>query len=551
MKLNRQFIFGQTPSINLPRSRFDLSHSIKTAFNQGELIPVLVQECYPGDTFKVSSVPVVRTSTPYLRPVMDNNFIDLYYFFVPNRLVYHDFQAFMGENTQGPWYNQTVKDPPFVSLPGASSGVVVGSLADYLGIPLGLKQDQTKIGTKVSKIPFRAYALIWNEWFRNENIQDPVQIEKTGGTNGIINGNAWSPSNYTGMPAPVCKIKDYFTSCLPAPQKGPNIDIPLSQSLFGVYATSAHKYNQESNYLTWQYSSTAAHTPLNAATTIGTTSSGQTIGSASSLTPGYNYLAPDNLEVDLSNLPGTINDLRFAFALQRMLEKDARFGTRYTEYLQGHFGVISPDSRLQRPEFLGGKRISLNIAQVAQTSQGTEDSPLANMAGYSLTAGQAGFSKGIVEHGFIIGVACIRQVHTYQQGLERFWLRNVRTDYYDPCFANIGEQPVYAYELDATTAQSKQIFGYNEAFADLRFKPNRITGYMRSASNSGLDLWHFGDVYANTPVLGDDFIKENKDSLDRTLSSDMLPNFIVDIKHNISAVRVMPTYAIPGLVDHH
>lgn len=543
---SRTYEIGSKPILKISRSKFDLSHHVKSMFNAGSLIPFYVQEIYPGDTFKIRSTNVCRTTSPFIRPVMDNMFLDMFYFFVPNRLVYDKWQNVMGQNDSGYW---APTELPFV--PMVQGEVVKNSIGDYLGLPPG-EYDKA-----VSCMPFRGYALIWNEWFRDENTQAPVLIN-TGDLNAsdVLNGNAWGVNNGVyGMPAPVNKLHDYFTSCLPAPQKGSPVEIPL-----GMFAPVYPEDDSNVAYPSYPRDplrmvsgndgSSAGNYDLR------TSPSGNLYGVSTSNEVGLGNIVPSNLVADLRNATAfNVNDLRFAFQLQKMLERDARSGTRYTELLQSHFGVFSSDSRLQRPEFLGGKRMPLSIQQVNQTSQSSSESPLAQVGAYSLSNGVCGCNKSFVEHGFIIGVMCVRQFHTYQQGVERFWYREKRTDFYDPVFANIGEQPVYTREIfrDNTEANTTSIFGYQEAFADLRYRPSRITGSLRSSSNEGFDIWTFADYYSSPPVLSDAFIRETPIFIDRCLSvpSTTAPQFIIDIYNKVDAIRPLPTYSIPGLIDHH
>lgn len=555
----RQFSFSRVPTIRKKRSKFDLSHTIKTSGNLGTLYPFYVQEVYPGDTFKVKSNIVARVSSSFLKPVMDNSFIDTYYFFVPNRLTFNQWQEVMGENNESAWARQTEVSVPVTTSQGTVSS---GSIADYMGLPVG------SIPSGINILPFRAFALIYNEWFRDENNIDPIHISKGSITSSeVFNNNDWSPANYMGKPPKVAKLHDYFTSCLPGTQKGS----PISVSVLGdvpVATKSSNGVSQAGPSL--QFVSSVDDTSLPVITSSGVLVPGlmqegtgsdrsyfSTVASASTgFSPNNISLVPSNLWALTSELGSTtVNDLRYAFQLQKLLERDARGGTRYVELLQSHFGVTSPDSRLQRTEFLGGRRVPVNVQQVAQTSQPSDSSPLGAVGAYSLSNGQSRMTKGFVEHGFIIGVMCVRQFHTYQQGIERFWQRNDRLDYYDPVFANIGEQPVWQSELYALdkTDLKDTVFGYNEAWADLRYRPSRITGQMRSGATNSLDVWHFGDDYQNAPTLSESFINETPVYFDRTLSvpSTSLDNFIFDIYINATAYRPLPTYSVPSLIDHN
>ena len=548
-----------TPSIHRPRSKFDLSHSIKTTMNVGDLVPFYVQEVYPGDTFKVDSTFVARATTPFIKPAMDNLFMDKYYFFVPARLVWDKWQVLMGENTEGYWANTEDVSVPQCVL---DDNVAPQTIANYMGIPSFNYGDSAEGEVRVSDLPFRSFALIWNDWFRDQNTQEPVFIDTSSATyvyaDGV--GNGWSAESYHDTCPKINKVHDYFTSCLPSPQKGEAVELPLTGDAPVITKNQNIVQRSDATNITWAslggnanalpqswYNLAIKHTGGNGfnETSINTT--------AITAPTDYN-IYPSNLWADLSNVTSaTVNDLRFAFQLQKMLENDARGGTRYTEILQSHFGVVSPDARLQRPEYLGGSRSPLSIQQVTQ-STGSDDqgAPLGQVGAFSLSSGNCKFTKGFVEHGFVIGVCAIRYFHTYQQGIERFWMRKNRTDFYLPVFSNIGEQPVYQTELYAL-ADPTAVFGYNEAWADLRYRPNKVTGYMQSSISGSLDVWHFADDYANAPILNGQFIAETGTNVDRTLTvgSENTPNFIVDFYVKNSAIRVLPTYSYPGLIDHH
>lgn len=581
----KSFAFQNLPSVKKRRSMFDLSHCIKTSMSAGKLYPIFCQEVYPGDTFKDKTSIVARVTSAFLKPVMDNCFMDTYFFFVPNRLVMDKWSAVMGENKNSAWAPSA-----YASAPTASAGVVKsGTIGDYFGLPV----DQSlSIPAGVNILPFRAYALIWDEWFRDQNNQQPMNIDKgdVAGSNEVYNDNDWSPTNYFGKLAPVGKMHDYFTSCLPSPQKGDAVEVGLTQTperilpvaglsvdLHGVTSPQLFPVRTSDDYkkLVNDAGYTWANTIDTGGFLLGSTNTDFSIqgktnqylkvnnnlslptivsGTADSSTAGQsvfiNNLGAYDPGTELS--PTSINELRYAFALQRMLEKDALGGSRYTEYLLTHFGVSSPDARLNRSELLGGHRFPISVQQVSQTSQPSESSPLGAVGAYSLSNGACRFTKGFVEHGFVIGVAMIRQYHTYQQGIERFWFRSKRTDYYDPVFANIGEQPVYKSELYALgEADLKSTpFGYNEAWADLRYRPNRVTGQMRSNIPNSLDIWHFADDYENAPTLNSQFIEETPVYIDRSLAvpSSSQDQFIVDIYHKCPAYRCLPVYSTPSML---
>ena len=540
------YVFNTVPTIRHSRSRFDLSHSHKTAINAGDLIPFLVQEIYPGDSFDIDSKAVVRATSAFLKPVMDDCFLDMFYFFVPNRLVDTRWQAVMGENTQSSWAPTGTTQAASLSL---ATTVPVGSIADYMGIPTGMTFSSAK-SPSVNLYPFRAFALIWNDWFRDENVAPPMSIQKgAAASSENINASPWAVNNYTGMPPKVAKVHDYFTSALPEPQKG-NAQSIVGTQLYPVIPLSVDSGNLISNRTKVVVAgpSTPVSTPVALATSPTTS---YLAASTPAATPTSTFLGFDNLFA--RNDQGiSVNDLRLSVQLQKQLERDARSGSRYVEYIRAAFGVDSGDYRLQRPEFLGGSRNPISIQQVPQTSQGTTESPLAELGAYSLSMGSARAKKGFVEHGFVIGVMCVRQYHTYQQGIERFWRRKNRVDYYDPVFQSIGEQPVYQNELYALTGVDS-VFGYQEAWADLRYRPNRVSGMMRSTVPNSLDIWHFGDEYSSAPVLNQSFINETPQFIDRTLAvpSTTEPQFILDIRINEYATRCLPTYSVPSLLDHH
>lgn len=555
--MKNKFSFSAVPTIRKKRSMFDLSHSIKTSMSAGKLYPIYLQEVYPGDTFKCDTSIVARVTHSFAKPVMDNAFMEVYYFFVPNRLVMDDWASVMGENKKGAW----AQEYP-VKVPHCRGGQVAPkSIADYFGLPVGV------VPAGINMLPFRGYALIWDEWYRGQSTEQPMHVLKTDDTvvnsSEQLNNNVWAPNNYTGQLAPVSKMHDYFTSCLPEPQKGSSVDLfpngvlPVVTSDLTLEDVELNPYNMPalSLYAHGQYvggksydlgfSGGAPNQDGFIQSEIKSKESG------SNTLDGSSYVIPANL---FAQAGININDLRYRIALQRILEKDALGGTRYTEYLLSHFGVSSPDARLNRTELLGGQRIPLGVQQVAQTSAPSSESPLGALGAYSLSNGTCRFTKGFVEHGFVFGLACIRQFHTYQQGIEKFWHRTERFDYYDPSFARIGEQPVYESEIfNAKTPNNvvdlkKTIFGYQEAFADLRFRPNRVTGDMRSDASNSLDIWHFADDYKNAPTLNSGFIHETPVYIDRTLTvpSTSQDQFIVDFYHKNIAYRCMPLYSVPS-----
>lgn len=548
MNRNVESHFALLPNADIRRSQFDRSSSVKTSFNVGDVIPFYLDEVLPGDTFKVKTSKVVRLQT-LITPMMDNIYLDTYFFFVPNRLVWNHWKEFNGENTESAWLPTTEYEIPQITSP-ATDGWKVGTVADYFGIPTGVP------GLSVNALPFRAYALIMNEWFRDENLSDPLVVPLDDATVAGVNTGAYiTDVAKGGLPFVASKYHDYFTSCLPAPQKGPDVTIPVAEAanLPVLPLSDTHSFTAESpaNNLSWSQLDGSVSWP-------GTYRHVNDGLQASSLASSSPYVVPNNLWAVQSGVASaaTINQLRLAFQIQKLYEKDARGGTRYTEILKTHFGVTSPDARLQRPEYLGGNRIPININQIVQQSATTEGStPQGNPVGLSLTTdNHSDFTKSFTEHGFILGLMVARYDHTYQQGLDRMFSRKSRFDYYWPVFANIGEQAVYNKEIYAQgSAADDEVFGYQEAWADYRYKPNRVTGEMRSSYAQSLDVWHLADDYSALPSLSDSWIREDKSTVDRVLAvqSSVSNQLFADIYVENRCTRPMPMYSIPGLIDHH
>lgn len=541
MNRNVESHFALNPTrIDISRSTFDRSSSLKTSFNVGEIIPFYVDEVLPGDTFKVKTSKVVRLQT-MLTPMMDNVYLDTYFFFVPNRLTWNHWKQFNGENTESAWLPETSYEVPQITAP--SGGWNVGTIADYFGIPTGVAN------LSVNALPFRAYALIMNEWFRDENLSDPLNIPLDDATvTGVNTGTFVTDVAKGGKPYTAAKYHDYFTSALPAPQKGPDVTIPVSSGA-NLPVRSLNDTIPSPGSI-----------PLRSSMSFGGTSDVRIQQNTHALeieTTGSAF-TPANLWAvnDGSVSAATINQLRMAFQIQKLYERDARGGSRYIEILKSHFGVTSPDARLQRPEYLGGNRIPLNVNQIVQQSATAEGStPQGNPVGLSLTTDSHNdFVKSFTEHGFVIGVMVARYDHTYQQGIERMWSRKDRFDYYWPVFANIGEQAILNKEIYAQgTAKDDEVFGYQEAWADYRYKPNRVTGEMRSSYAQSLDVWHLADDYASLPSLSDSWIREDKSNVDRVLAvtSAKSNQLFCDIYVQNKTTRPMPLYSIPGLIDHH
>ncbi len=550
---NSRFALNPT-NIDINRSKFNMNHSVKFSGNVGDIIPFEVQEVLPGDTFQYNTSKVVRLQT-LVAPIMDNVYMDTYYFFVPTRLTWEHWKQFNGENTESKWLPSTQYSIPQITAP-ADTGWQIGTIADYMGIPTGVPN------LSVNALPFRAYALICNEWFRDENNLDYLDIPTGDATVvGVNTGTFVTDVAKGGKPYIASKYHDYFTSALPSPQKGPEVSIGLTGNV-PVYGNGSvlALTNGTTNYALMMREPTSKNFVF---TTAGADNIGSPVGTAmgqvdAGQSQGYGVVQSGNsgLVADMSGMTAaSINSLRLAFATQRMYERDARGGSRYVEMIKSHFGVVSPDARQQRPEYLGGNRIPININQVVQTSGEVGNTPQGNVAGYSVTSDSHGdFIKSFTEHGFVIGVCVVRYDHTYQQGIHRMWSRKARTDYYLPVFANLGEQPILNKEIYASGSDTDdEVFGYQEAWAEYRYTPSRVAGEMRSQAEKSLDVWHLGDYYTQLPVLQSSWIQEDKENLDRALqvTSRVSNQFWCDFYLSCEATRPMPLYSIPGLIDHN
>nr|QJB20615.1 MAG: major capsid protein [Microvirus sp.] len=529
--MSPQHNFSQVPSAEIQRSSFDRSHGFKTTFNAGYLVPIFVDEVLPGDTFNLRLNAFARLATP-IKPFMDNLFFDTFFFFVPNRLVWTHWVNFNGEQTN-PGDSVVYTIPQQTSPAG---GYAVNSLQDYMGLPT---TPMLGANTKAhNALPLRAYNLIWNEWFRDENLQNSVTVDK--GDSGD------SVADYVLLKRG--KRHDYFTSCLPWPQKGASVTLPMSGNANVVY--------NHSNSNPWLIKKASDGTTI-------TTESGHYYAMNASgqlVTTTSNTLAQldpaGNLYADLSTVTAaTINQLRQAFQIQRMYERDARGGTRYTEIVRSHFGVVSPDARLQRPEYLGGGSTPINVNPIAQTTptpaSGTVTTPQGNLAAMgTLKSFGHGFVKSFTEHGYIIGLCMVRADLNYQQGLNKMWSRSTRFDFYWPALSHIGEQAVSSQEIYVDgSASDADVFGYQERYAEYRYKPSLITGLMRSTAANTLDVWHLAQKFTTRPTLNSVFIAEDP-PISRVIAVPSEPQFLLDTYFKLICARPMPVYGVPGLIDH-
>lgn len=556
MNRNNERHFNNIPQMKTSRSRFKMKQDIKLTLNAGQLIPFYVAETLPGDTFSVDTKGICRMATP-IYPVMDNCYLDIYYFHAPMRILWNHAKEFFGENNENAWEQKTEYKIPKIKITTAAETRDIpqeNSIMDYLGIPTKIGPNKT---LKVNALPIRAYVKIWNEWFRDQNIDNPAILkngdEEVVYSRYVDNQTADKTLEYAesgSKPLWVNKFHDRFTSALPSPQKGEPTLIPMSGNAM-VFGYENKELTKEHTGTAWMNGGGNA-APYISAEYVNYTKRPVEISGALH-NGGTGEEAPIEafyLGADLSNVTGaTINNLRQAFAVQQFMEADARGGTRYREVVRNHFGVDIDDRTVQIPEYLGGQRYMINVNQVVQTSATDSKSPQGNAAAISVTPFmENSFTKSFQEHGYVIGVCCIRNDNTYQQGVEKLWSRTEKFDFYWPEFAHLGEQAILNKEIYAQgNADDEKAFGYQEAYSEYRMTPNRVCGAFRSNATQSLDAWHYADNYSKLPTLSQEWLATDKSIIDRTIAVQNQPQFIMDVLVENDAVRPMPIYGTPGL----
>ena len=554
MNRNNERHFVQVPQMHTSRTRFNRDQTILTTFDSGKLIPFFVDEVLPGDTFQIDTSAIIRMTTPKF-PVMDDAFIDIYYFYCPNRILWDNFKKFMGEVDDTPWMPTKTYSVPQIKIPGTETNPnpLEKSILDYMGVPTKVKST-----FKINALPVRAYVMIWNEFFRDQNVENAAVMKKgdeevtyTDGPNEETE-TALKMAFTGGRCLPVNRFHDYFSSCLPYPQRGPEVTLPLSGNAMVTGYTDKNYTSKTSIYANSFFDGSTnpgnVKDRLYAIAQEGNNGAAYlNIGDGTGSDHKVAYLGADLSSVTAA----TINDLRKAVAVQQYYEAMARGGSRYREQVQALWDVTISDKTVQIPEYLGGGRYHVNMNQIVQTSgqQTANDTPIGETGAMSVTPiNESSFTKSFEEHGFVIGVLCIRHNRTYQQGLERFWSRKDKLDYYVPQFANLGEQPVKKMEIMLTgKASDEETFGYQEAWADYRMKPNRVSGLMRSNAIGTLDFWHYADNYSTVPTLSQEWMAEGKTEIARTLIAQNEPQFFGAIRVANKTTRCMPLYSVPGL----
>ena len=555
MNRNNERHFLSVPQMHTSRTRFNRDQTILTTFDSGKLIPFFVDEVLPGDTFQVDTSAIIRMTTPKY-PVMDDAFIDLYYFYCPNRILWENFKYFMGEVEETPWSPKKMYSIPKIQINGAKgkAAPLENSILDYMGVPTKIENTFT-----INALPIRAYVKIWNEYFRDQNVGNAATTTSDDRDEIYTDDGDKQDEEETlkrarsgGRCLPVNKFHDYFTSCLPYPQRGPAVPVPMTGNAPVRLGDTSGTYVDFGGPVEMVLSKNASQ---NLPGSLGYENiTGKPNEKKQMQFTGVERTSGEEgaggwMYTDLSAVTATtINELRNAIAVQQYYEAMARGGSRYREQVQALWNVTISDKTMQIPEYLGGGRYHININQIVQTAE-NDKSPLGETGAMSVTPiNESSFTKSFEEHGFVIGVCCVRHNRSYQQGLERFWTRADRLDYYVPQFANIGEQPVKKKEIMLTgTTTDNETFGYQEAWADYRMKPNRVSGLMRSNATGTLDFWHYADNYNTVPVLSQGWMKEGKEEIARTVVVQDEPQFFGAIRVANKTTRCMPLYSVPGL----